>query len=89
MHRETLSYRQQSIVGGHDGIGEVARLIDDRRAAGFQQRVRHFPHDAVEPVRHHREGHRIKSRADNGGRLSGRGVTCRLALPGNVNDVAA
>ena len=61
VHGQTLGRREQFVLRGHDGAGEVAGDGDDRGASGAEQGVRHLPHDRVEAVREHREQGRVEA----------------------------
>ena len=60
VHGQALGGGEQLVVGGDDGAGEVARLVDDGGARGAQERVRHLAADAVEPVGDHRQPDRVE-----------------------------
>ena len=55
VHRQALGGGEQPVVAGDERAREVARHVEDRRAAGAQQRVLHLAHDAVEAVGDHRQ----------------------------------
>ncbi len=60
VHRQALGGSEQFVVGRHQRAGEVARLVDDRRARGAQERVGHLTADAVEAVGHDGQQDRVE-----------------------------
>jgi len=83
MHLQALGGREQLIVGRDDRAGEVARHVDDRRAPGAEQRVRHLAHDRFEAMREHRDQRRVElTRGGRGRRRRARG--CLVGGAGGV-----
>ena len=52
---QALGLGEQLVAGGQDAAGEIARAVDQARARGPEQRVRHLARDRLEPARKHRE----------------------------------
>ncbi len=51
MDGQALGRGQQLMVCSHDTAGKITGRVENARTAGAQQRVGHFAHDPIEPVR--------------------------------------
>ena len=60
MHRQPLGRCQQAVIAGDNAAREIACAGNHRRARRLEQRIGHFPDDAVQPVGDDRGLHRIK-----------------------------
>ena len=67
--RKALGAGQELIAGRDDRTREVARSVQERRAARPQERVRHLAHDRVEPLRQDGEQDRIEVVLELGGNI--------------------
>ena len=77
---EPLDGREELVVGGHDRAGEVLRGVEDGRAPGTKQRVRHLADDRVETVREHGQENGVAARTAR--HVTGRG---RHGLPSSIS----
>ena len=74
--RQAVGGHHELVARRHDAAGEVARGVQDARAAGPEERVRHPPHGRAQAVGEQRQLDRIAG--DLGGHRAAHGSIARL-----------